>query len=215
MPLIFQQEAFRYIAFDASNIEPCAIIARQLASTIKTSRLHSQVTELSLKDPLTGIHNRRYFDLFLKNEVNRSAWLSSGLAIILLDIDHFKKYNDTYGHQAGDKALQNVALCIQEGRRTTDVAARIGGEEFALILPETQMEGAQVVAEKIQQVIGASPNFEHPISVSMGISAGFGPEAEAEVLIKEADQALYEAKQTGRNRICVFEGSIYKARSSD
>ena len=147
LPLMFQTELFGYIAFDADNFESCATIARQLASTIKTSRLHAQVTELSLRDPLTGIHNRRYFDIFLNNEVNRSRRLGKGMAVIMLDIDHFKKYNDTYGHPAGDKVIQNVAKCISEGRRTADVAARIGGEEFALILPETQAEGGLIVAE--------------------------------------------------------------------
>ena len=210
LPLVFQTEALGYIAFDASNIEPCATVARQFASTLKTTRLHAQVIELSLKDPLTGIHNRRYFDLVLNNEVNRNMRLGSGLAIILLDIDHFKKYNDTYGHQAGDKVIQNVALCIQEGRRSTDVAARIGGEEFALILPETEMEGAQIVAEKIQEVIRTSTAFEHPITVSMGISALSGLDINAETLFRQADLALYEAKQKGRNRICIFEGSIKK-----
>jgi diguanylate cyclase (GGDEF)-like protein len=210
LPLVFQKESLGYIAFDANNLEPCATVARQLASTLKTTRLHTQVTELSLKDPLTGIHNRRYFDIFLNNEVNRNMRLGSGLAIILLDIDHFKKYNDTYGHQAGDKVIQNVALCIQEGRRSIDVAARIGGEEFALILPETQMEGAQIVAEKIQEVIYKATTFEHPITVSMGISALSGADINAETLFRQADLALYEAKQKGRNRICIFEGSIKK-----
>jgi diguanylate cyclase (GGDEF)-like protein len=208
LPLVFQNEALGYIAFDASNIEPCATVARQLASTLKTSRLHAQVIELSLKDPLTGIHNRRYFDLFLSNEVNRNVRLGSGLAIMLLDIDHFKNYNDTFGHPAGDKVLQNVAQCIKEGRRSTDVAARIGGEEFALILPETQIEGALIVAEKIQEVIRTSHDFERPMTVSIGISALSGADIEAEILVKEADLALYQAKQTGRNCICVFERSI-------
>jgi diguanylate cyclase (GGDEF)-like protein len=208
LPLVFQKESLGYIAFDANNLEPCATIARQLASTIKTSRLHTQVIELSLKDPLSGIHNRRYFDLFLHNEVNRSVRLGHGLAIILLDIDHFKNYNDTFGHPAGDKVIQNVALCIKEGRRSTDVAARIGGEEFALILPETLIEGAQIVAEKIQGVIRTGLGFEHPITVSIGISALSGADVNAETLVKEADLALYEAKQTGRNRICIFERSI-------
>jgi diguanylate cyclase (GGDEF)-like protein len=210
LPLVFQKEALGYIAFDASYIEPCATIARQLASTLKTTRLHAQVIELSLKDALTGIHNRRYFDLSLRNEMNRHNRLGNDMAIILIDIDHFKNYNDTYGHQAGDKVIQNVALCIQEGRRTTDVAARIGGEEFALILPETQREGAQIVAEKIQLTIRASSYFEHPITVSMGISALSGAELNTESLVKQADLALYEAKQKGRNCICVFEGSIKK-----
>jgi len=126
----------------------------------------------------------------------------------LIDIDHFKKYNDTFGHPAGDKVIQNVARCIKEGRRNTDVAARIGGEEFALILPETQVEGAQIVAEKIQEVIHTSSDFEHPITVSIGISALSGADIKAETLVEEVDLALYKAKQAGRNCICVFERSI-------
>ena len=208
VPLVFQDEALGYVAFDAGNLGPCAIIARQLAATFKASDLHAQVVELSLTDALTSIYNRRYFDRFLRNEVTRNTRPSSGLAIILLDIDHFKKYNDTYGHPAGDKVIQNIAQCILEGRRTTDIAARIGGEEFALILPQTQLEGAQIVAEEIQQVIRTSTTFEHSITVSIGISASSGTDIHAESLVKQADLALYEAKQKGRNCICIFEGSI-------
>jgi diguanylate cyclase (GGDEF)-like protein len=210
VPLVFQDEPMGYVAFDAGNLGPCAIIARQLAATFKASELHAQVVELSLTDPLTGIYNRRYFDLFLRNEITRSIRLCTGLAVILLDIDHFKRYNDTYGHQAGDKVIQNVARCMQEERRGTDVAARIGGEEFALILPETEMEGAQIVAEKIQNVIRMSTVFEYPITVSIGISASSSIDINAELLVRQADLALYEAKQKGRNRICIFEGSIKK-----
>ncbi len=213
LPLTFQEEAFGYIAFDTGNLEPCATVARQLASAFKTSRLHKQVTELSLKDPLTGIYNRRYFDLFLTNEANRSARLGNDLTIIMLDIDRFKKYNDTFGHPAGDKVLQALALCIKEGRRSTDVAARIGGEEFALILPGTNLEGARIVAERIQELIGTSADFEHPITVSMGISVLSRADNEAETLIKEADMALYEAKQRGRNRICIFDGSTQEKKN--
>jgi diguanylate cyclase (GGDEF)-like protein len=205
LPLVFQDESLGYVVFDAENSDPCTTLARQLASTIKASRLHKQVTELSLKDPLTGIHNRRYFDLFLNNEVNRSRRLGKGMSVIMLDIDHFKAYNDTFGHPAGDRVIQNVALCIKEGRRNADVAARIGGEEFALILPETQTEGALIVAEKIQENILNSTSFENPITVSMGISTLTQANTKAEEIVKEADLALYEAKQTGRNRICIFK----------
>jgi diguanylate cyclase (GGDEF)-like protein len=207
LPLVFQEESFGYVAFDADNLEPCATIARQLAATIKTSRLHAQVTELSLRDPLTGVHNRRYFDLFLNSEINRSRRLGKGMAVIILDIDYFKKYNDTFGHPAGDKVIQNVAFCIKEGRRNADVVARIGGEEFALILPETHVEGALIVAEKIRETIRTSPDLENPITVSMGISALTKTGVKAEELVKQADLALYEAKQTGRNRVCVFEAN--------
>lgn len=204
-PLIFQKESLGYVAFDASNLEPCATVARQLAVTFKISRLHTQVVELSLRDALTGIHNRRYFDLFLNNEVNRSNRLGHELAIIILDIDHFKTYNDTYGHPAGDKAIQNVAHYVTSGRRSGDTIARIGGEEFALILPETSIEGALTVAEKIRSAITGSSVFECSITVSMGISASAGTVIEAGRLLKQADSALYQAKRTGRNRICVYQ----------
>lgn len=210
LPLVFQNEMLGYIAFDAENIEPCTTIARQIAATIKTARLHAQVTELSLRDPLTGIHNRRYFDLFLNNEVTRSRRLGKGMSIIMLDIDHFKTYNDTYGHPAGDKIIQNVAACIKEGRRSADVTARVGGEEFALILPETHLEGALIVAERLQETIRNSTNFEHPITVSMGVSTLARAGTTPEELVREADLALYEAKQTGRDRICVFKGENRK-----
>ena len=216
LPLIFQEEALGYVAFDASNLEPCATVARQLASAFKAARLHTQVVELSLQDPLTGIHNRRYFDLFLNKETERSRRLGHGLAIIILDIDLFKKYNDTYGHPAGDKAIQNVANYVKNGRRSADVVARIGGEEFALILPETQIEGALIVAEKIQVAVSNnSSDFEDPITVSMGISVMSGADLKAETLVKEADLALYEAKQTGRNRICVFKRPINEENVGD
>lgn len=207
LPLTFQNEAFGYVAFDTGNLEACATVTRQLASAFKTSRLHKQVIELSLKDPLTGIYNRRHFDTYLNEETNRSLRLGNQLTIIMLDIDHFKKYNDTFGHPAGDKVLQNLAVYIREGRRSSDVAARIGGEEFALILPGTDLAGARIVAERIRQVVRTSPNFEHPITVSMGISSLSRTNARAETLIKEADMALYEAKQSGRDRVCVFDKS--------
>ena len=136
--------------------------------------------------------------------------LDSDLAIIILDIDYFKEYNDAFGHPAGDKALQFVAQCLQRGRRTADVVARIGGEEFALILPETEAIGALEVAERIRAAMTGSSDLRHPLTLSMGISILHGTDIEANVLVQQADLALYEAKRTGRNRICVFEdkGSV-------
>jgi diguanylate cyclase (GGDEF)-like protein len=210
VPLVFQDERLGYVAFDAGNLGPCAIIARQLAATFKASDLHAQVVELSLTDALTGIYNRRYFDLFLSNEVERSRRFGRDLAIIMIDIDHFKKYNDSYGHPAGDKALKFVVMCLQKGHRRADVLTRVGGEEFALILPETGIGGALEVAERIRAAMTISSDLKQPLTLSMGISTLHGSDIEAEVLIHQADQALYKAKRTGRNRICSFEdnGSV-------
>jgi diguanylate cyclase (GGDEF)-like protein len=214
VPLIFQDEPLGYIAFDAGNLGPCAIIARQLAATFKASDLHAQVVELSLTDALTGIYNRRYFDLFLSNEVERSRRFKHDLTIIMIDIDYFKKYNDSFGHPAGDKALQVVVTCLQKGRRKADVLTRIGGEEFALILPETGISGALEVTERIRTALSLLSELKSRLTLSMGISTLHGSEIEPEALIQQADLALYEAKRTGRNRICIFESSI-NAKKAD
>ena len=205
VPLVFQDEPLGYVAFDADNLGPCTIIARQLAATFKASRLHAQVFELSLIDALTGVYNRRYFDIFLSNEVDRSRRFGRDLAVIMLDIDYFKNYNDTFGHPAGDKALQFVVQCLQKGRRNADVVARIGGEEFALILPETEAIGALEVAEKIRAATTGSSELRHPLTLSIGISILHGTDIAADILVQQADLALYEAKRAGRNRICVFK----------
>jgi len=205
VPLVFQNESLGYVAFDAENLDPCAIIARQLAATFKASRLHAQVFELSLIDPLTGVYNRRYFDLFLNNEVDRSRRFGRGLGIMILDIDYFKEYNDAFGHPAGDKALQFITRCLQQERRSADVVSRIGGEEFALILPETDVGGALNVAKKIRIAIARLSDLKRPLTLSIGISLLHGTDIEAETLIRQADLALYEAKGRGRDQICVFE----------
>ena len=205
VPLVFQDEPLGYVSFDAGNLGPCAIIARQLAATFKASDLHAQVFELSLTDSLTGTYNRRYFDLFLSKEVSQSQRFGHDLTIIMIDIDHFKQYNDSFGHPAGDKALQFVVMCLHKGRRHADVLARIGGEEFALILPETGIVGALEVAERIRAAMIDSSDLKHPLTLSMGVSMLHGDDFGADILIQQGDLALYEAKRTGRNRICVFE----------
>lgn len=208
VPLVFQEEALGYVAFDAGNLEPCGFIARQLASAIKTSRLHAQVLELSITDSLTGMYNRRYFDLVLKNEIERCRRFHRNLSIMILDIDYFKKYNDAFGHPAGDTALQSVARCLQKGRRKMDVVARIGGEEFAVILPETNIHGALQVAERIRATMSnSSGEFKRPLTLSIGISLLYEMDTEADTLVQQADLALYEAKRRGRNRICIYENN--------
>lgn len=206
LPLVFQGEALGYVAFDASDLGACAVIAIQLAATIKVSQLHAQVVELSLTDPLTGLHNRRYFELFLKNEVSRSQRFSRSLAMIFVDVDNFKEYNDSFGHPAGDEALQQVAKCLANARRSADIVARIGGDEFVVILPETDSKGALAVGRRIRTAIMDLSDLKRPISASIGLTAALGLGMSSEALIKQADTALYESKRRGRNRITIVDG---------
>lgn len=205
LPLVFQHDVLGYVAFDSpTDLKTCAVVAIQLATTIKIAHLHGQVVELSLTDALTGLYNRRYFELFLKNEVNRSQRFSRSLSVILVDCDRFKEYNDTYGHPAGDEALQQVAKCLLLGRQKADIVARIGGDEFVVVLPETALAAALEVGRKIKQAVTQLSHLKCRISVSIGLVALHNDEGDAESLIHKADLALYESKRKGKNRISFF-----------
>jgi diguanylate cyclase (GGDEF)-like protein len=215
LPLFFQEEKLGYVAFDGANLDPLATLVRQLASSIKNVQLHAKVLELSLTDGLTGVHNRRYFEILLPKETERSRRYRRDLAVIMIDIDRFKRYNDAFGHPAGDDALREIARCIGRGvRRGLDVVTRYGGEEFAVILPETTVSGARIVAENIRKVVEGNPGFREPLSVSLGISALSGEPIEPSALVVQADRALYQAKRQGRNRSVVFEDWMREAAHS-
>jgi diguanylate cyclase (GGDEF)-like protein len=206
LPLFFQEEKLGYAAFDGGNLDPLAMLVRQLASSIKNVQLHAKVLELSLTDGLTGVHNRRFLEILLPKEAERSRRYKRDLSVIMIDIDHFKKYNDAFGHPAGDEALREIALSIERGvRRGLDVVARYGGEEFAVILPETPAEGARAVAEHIRGLVEAHKGFQLPLTVSLGISSFGNDLAATPMLIDRADRALYQAKSQGRNRTVIFE----------
>ncbi len=167
---------------------------------------------ISSHDELTKIYNRRFFNEQIEKEWCRLLRSKESLAIIILDVDFFKNYNDSLGHQAGDLCLQTIATCLeQSGKRASDVVARYGGEEFIVLLPNTDLSGAELVATSIKNKI-SNLNIIHPnsavsrkVSVSQGVTAMVPMMGcSYERLIRFADQALYEAKQTGRNKICVY-----------
>lgn len=206
LPLFFQEEKMGYVAFDGGNLVPLATVVRQLASAVKNAELYNKVLELSLTDGLTGVYNRRYFELLLQKEVERTQRYNRQLATIMIDIDHFKEYNDSFGHPAGDEALRRVAEDIQSGaRRGLDVATRYGGEEFAVILPETAPDGAWIVAENIRKKIDSDSRFLRKVSVSLGVASLTGDQLSHTLLVEQADRALYQAKSQGRNRTVIFE----------
>ena len=168
------------------------------------------IEKLSFIDTLTNIPNRRLFDQDLNKEWNRARRESHSICALMIDIDHFKTYNDTHGHQQGDVALKMVADIITSSlKRASDIAARWGGEEFSVLLPNTTIKGAKHIAEDIRKNIEAASipcdatNSDHKITVSIG-AAQILPDNTNNVteLIMLADTALYKAKETGRNRVC-------------
>ncbi|MCP8967232.1 diguanylate cyclase [Ectobacillus ponti] len=175
--------------------------------------LNHSLKELSARDGLTGIYNRRYFDEVLEQEWSRSGRNARPLSLILFDIDHFKLYNDHYGHQQGDACLQQAAQAMQQSvQRAVDMGARYGGEEFVLILPDTNLQGAMLVAERVREKLESLqiPHARSPVSSvvtgSFGV-ASLVPEdaATAQELLAQADRALYLAKRSGRNRVACYE----------
>lgn len=165
---------------------------------------------ISALDGLTAIPNRRRFDEFLEQEWRRGLRTGGPLSLIMIDIDHFKHYNDTYGHQAGDQCLKRVAGLLSRGvKRPSDLVARYGGEEFAVVLPGTTLEGAESLAEALRTDVEAMDmRDEVPGSCRVTISAGVAMiqptrESGSALLVKAADSALYRAKREGRNRVAV------------
>ena len=175
------------------------------AITIKFKKkiFDQDLENMALTDGLTGLYNRRYFDMFYENIFNQSSRYGMPLTLIMCDIDHFKKINDTYGHDKGDVVLKEIATILKSNTRKTDIAARFGGEEFMVCLPSTEITSALDVARKIKQmVLNVKTKDIKKITVSMGVTF-YRTEFDSNPtgLLKRLDDLLYEAKKRGRNRI--------------
>jgi diguanylate cyclase (GGDEF)-like protein/PAS domain S-box-containing protein len=181
--------------------------------TMQLEHLAREMEELSLTDQLSGLANRRALDQKLAEEVRLSVRHRMPLSLVLLDIDHFKQYNDTFGHPAGDDVLRAVGHLLRDHTRTTDCAARYGGEEFALLLRHTAEGGAMVVAERVRQAIADAMWQHRSITVSVGVATLWRHSTDSGSLLGEADRALYDAKRRGRN--CVVSASELATPNED
>ena len=178
---------------------------------------NSALSEISARDSLTGLYNRCYVMEKIDSEMNRSIRHGSPVSLIMLDIDHFKRVNDSFGHSAGDRVLRSVGQVLRDSCRVYDVAARYGGEEFCIVLPETRVGSTTVVAERIRERLATS-RFEVGaesvvVTASIGIAGVDSAEVEgalnSSTLIDRADQALYAAKHHGRNRVEMWDVAMH------
>ncbi len=195
-------------AFDPPEVAFCEVLAQLAAQGLLQIRTLEQLRALAATDGLTGLANRRVFLDRLGAEMSRARRYAGPLSLLLLDVDHFKKINDTHGHPGGDEVLREVARSLKGFARETDLICRYGGEEFAALLPNTDEGGARVLAERIRAGIEAlAVTWETrtiPVRASFGVTTSEGEGDTAEALVTRADQALYAAKQGGRNRVVSF-----------
>ena len=181
------------------------IICNYAGEMFVNAQMYKDMKELAMYDGLTGLYNRRFFMTNIRNEIKRHKRQNKPMSVLLMDMDHFKKINDTYGHPAGDIVLRTVADIIKHTARTTDICGRYGGEEFAVILTETHLKQALDVAEKIRRnvmntEIPVDNDVKLKITLSIGVSM-YRMEQQASELLRRTDQLLYRAKENGRNRV--------------
>ncbi|NLF96042.1 MAG: diguanylate cyclase [Candidatus Riflebacteria bacterium] len=202
--------------FNPSDLDSTSQFTGIFITSIKNALIHKRTEKLAFTDPLTELFNHRYFQETLSHEFTRAKRYTKPLSLMLIDIDFFKKFNDTYGHLVGDKVLRHVAAVFKNSvREQIDTVARYGGEEFAVILPETSIEGASRFAERIRAAVEESrvidENRELAVTLSIGVACTSITSCEKPSdLIEASDLALYKAKDTGRNRVTTFKESRLK-----
>ena len=194
--------------FDSKYVSRLQTLADQAAIAIENAQLFEEMEKLAITDSLTGLYNRRYFFAFAENEIERSKRYNKHLSIIMMDIDHFKKINDSFGHQVGDQVLKEIADICLAILRKVDVMCRYGGEEFVVLLPETEVADAAHAAERMCTAISSlrlkTEKGDVSVSVSIGVAEMEKSRSSFEKLLAAADKALYSAKETGRNRVRII-----------
>jgi diguanylate cyclase (GGDEF)-like protein len=192
-------------AFRESDLLPLESVGDICANSIQNAHYVERVKQLAYLDGLTGIFNRRFFEVRIMEEIERARRYGSGMAVIMADIDQFKKLNDEFGHLLGDEVLRQVSSLFHQNLRKIDVVCRYGGEEFALLLSQTNAPQAVTVAEKLRKLVQGweFPGVPRTVTISAGVAAFPDHGSGRDELVRAADNALYAAKQSGRNRVCL------------
>jgi diguanylate cyclase (GGDEF)-like protein len=219
LPLVIEGEIIGCISvnsdqanmYNIPRLQFFSVFGYQMAASLRHIQRFTTVKKEAIHDTLTNLFNRRYFEEELSAETQKAFENQSNLSIIMVDIDHFKKVNDTFGHDGGDKVLRNLASLLKNSVRKHDTVARYGGEEFVLLLPGAPVDPTNMVAERIRRLVEDTPfdvgQTQIRITISLGISNfPIHRVKSKEELLKMADLALYDAKRGGRNRVCIFKG---------
>ncbi|MFH1829404.1 MAG: diguanylate cyclase [Pseudomonadota bacterium] len=222
IPLVYKEEVLGVMnfgrrgvgSFTYQDVKMLSLIAGQVVLAIANARLYTRMRELSVKDELTGINNRRHFQNMLQMEWKRALRFHRDLSLIMVDVDYFKPYNDAFGHVQGDQVLKQIGGLLRKNLREVDTVARFGGEEFVLLLPDTDKRGAIAVAEKVRLLVEGhrfmteDRKDTRSITISAGIASYPDDVEQMDDLLDHADIALYKAKELGRNRIRCYKSPV-------
>ncbi|THB68404.1 MAG: sensor domain-containing diguanylate cyclase [Gammaproteobacteria bacterium] len=211
-----QNCTFLPIMNDAGEVQAVCITVFDVTDTsiyqTKLKEAMGRLEEMSIRDGLTGIYNRRHLENQLASEFDRVRRYGGILSIILFDLDHFKNINDTYGHLAGDEVLKSISSRLEAVLRNSDIAGRYGGEEFTVILPNTDAEGAAILAERLRKEVEESEIIydgqKIPVTISVGVTLLSDNIENHEMLLNQADTALYYCKENGRNQVKLFDKTM-------
>jgi diguanylate cyclase (GGDEF)-like protein len=209
---VISAQSYQKNAYTENDQETLELLGANMAIAIENAKLFSEVQNLAITDPLTKLFNRRQFYQLSVREFEESKRYQRPLSVIMLDIDHFKRVNDTYGHSVGDQFLQQLAEICKNGLRQVDILARYGGEEFVVLMPQTSTEEALAIADRLRLDVSKTPIItqygEMPVTISLGVVTQDENCKNLEELLDRSDQAMYASKRAGRNRVSLWKPEL-------